>query len=134
MMRFLASNPGPPPKHWSADERDILARLQRLRKVSLADAQVGPEEATADLVRSAGGLDEMPLIVLTQGRPIQDPASVAAGVRRGWVDLQRQLAERSRRGRQVLVPNAGHGIPVEAPDAVINAVREIVMTARYEDQ
>ena len=130
MMRFLASDPGPPPKHWSADKWDILARLRRQRNVLLADAQVGPEHATADLVRSAGGLEDMPLIVLTQGRPIQDPSSSAAGVRRGWVDLQRRFAERSSRGRQVLVPNSGHGIPVEAPDAVISAVREIVTTAR----
>jgi pimeloyl-ACP methyl ester carboxylesterase len=130
MMRFLASDPGPPPKHWSADEWDILARLRRQRNVARADAQVGPERATADLVRAAGGLDDMPLIVLTQGRPIQDPASVAAGVRLGWVGLQRRLAERSRRGRQVLVPNSGHGIPVEAPDAVIGAVREIVAILR----
>ena len=72
----------------------------------------------------------MPLIVLTQGKPIPDARSVEAGVRRGWVDLQRQFAARSRRGRQVLVPNAGHGIPVEAPEAVIAAVREIVTTVR----
>lgn len=132
MMRFLASDPGPPPKHWSAEEWDILARLRRQRSVALADAQVGPEQATADLVRSAGGLEDMPLIVLTQGRPLQDPASVAAGVRRGWVDLQRRFAQRSRRGRQVLVLDSGHGIPVEAPDAIISAVREIVTTVRGE--
>jgi pimeloyl-ACP methyl ester carboxylesterase len=130
MMRFLASDPGPPPTQWSADEWDILARLGRQRNVLLADAKVGPEHATADLVRSAGGLEDMPLIVLTQGRPIQDPNSAAAGVRRGWVDLQRRFAERSSRGRQVLVPNSGHGIPLEAPDAVISAVREIVTTVR----
>lgn len=92
--------------------------------------KVGPEHATADLVRSAGGLEDMPLIVLTQGRPIQDLNSAAAGVRRGWVDLQRRFAERSSRGRQVLVPNSGQGIPLEAPDAVISAVREIVTTVR----
>ncbi len=130
MMRFMASDPGPPPPNWSAGEWDILARLERQRNVLLADAKVGPEHATADLVRPAGGLEEMPLIVLTQGRPLQDPASVDAAVRRGWVDLQRRFAERSRRGRQVLVPNSGHGIPVEAPDAVIGAVHEIVTTVR----
>jgi pimeloyl-ACP methyl ester carboxylesterase len=130
MMRLLASDPGPPLKHWSAEEWDILARLRRQRNVLLADAQVGPEHATADLVRSAGGLEDMPLIVLTQGRPIQDPNSTAARVRRGWVDLQRSLAERSRRGRQALVSNSGHGIPLEAPDAVIGAVHEIVTTVR----
>jgi pimeloyl-ACP methyl ester carboxylesterase len=48
------------------------------------------------------------------------------------VELQRRFAERSRRGRQVLVPDSGHGIPEEAPDAVIDAVREIVTTVRAE--
>ena len=132
MMRFLRSDPGPPPKPWSADEWDILARLGRQRKVLLADAKLGPGRATDDLVRSTGGLEDMPLIVLTQGRPIKDPHSVEAGVRRGWVDLQRRFAERSRRGRQVLVPNSGHGIPVEAPDAIIRAVREVVTIVRDE--
>ena len=129
MMRFLASSPGPPPKYWTAEEWDILARLRRQRNISLADAKVGPGRASDDLVRSAGGLEDMPLIVLTQGDP-SSPSSAAPGVFRGWVDLQRRFAERSRRGRQVLVANSGHGIPVEAPDAVINAVREIVTTVR----
>ena len=132
MMRFLASETGPAPKAWTTEEWDVLARLQRQRNIALADAQVGPESATADLVRSARGLEQMLLIVLTQGRPIQDAHSSAAGVRRGWVDLQRSLAERSRRGRQVMVPNSGHGIPVEAPEAVIGAVRDIVATVRTE--
>lgn len=123
LMRVLASDPGPPPKHWRADEWDILARLRRQRNVSLADAQVGPEKATADLVRAAGGLEDMPLIVLTQAAP---------GVLGGWADLQRRFAERSRRGRQILVPDSGHAIPEEAPDAVISAVREVVTTVLQE--
>jgi pimeloyl-ACP methyl ester carboxylesterase len=129
MMRFLRSDPGPPPKHWSADEWDILARLARQRKVLLADAKVGPGHATDDLVRSAGGLDDMPLIVLTQGNQ-SSPSSAAPRVLRGWVDLQRRLAQRSRRGRQVVVSNSGHGIPVEAPEAVVDAVRELVTEIR----
>jgi pimeloyl-ACP methyl ester carboxylesterase len=119
MMRVLATDPGPPPKDWTAEEWDILARLRRQRNLALADAQVGPESATADQVRAAGGLDDMPLIVLTQGK---GPG--------GWADLQRQLAQRSRRGRQVLVPDSGHGIPVEAPGAIVTAVREIVAEGR----
>jgi hypothetical protein len=61
----------------------------------------------------------MPLIVLTQGKGLG-----------GWADLQRHLAERSRRGRQVLVPNSGHGMPMEAPEAIVSAVREIVISER----
>ena len=115
MMRLLAADPGPPLPDWSAAEWDTLSRLRRQRSLALADAQVGPERATADLVRAAGALEDMPLIVLTQGK---GPG--------GWSDLQRQLAQRSRRGRQVLVPDSGHGIPMEAPGAVVAAVREVV--------
>lgn len=131
MIRFLASDPGPPPKQWSAAEWDILARLRRQRNVLLADAKVGPGHATDDLVRSAGGLEDMPLIVLTQGNP-SSPSSASPGVLRGWLDLQRSLAQRSRRGRQVVVPDSGHGMPVEAPGAIIKAVREIVTTVRND--
>lgn len=119
MMRMLATAPGPPLEGWSAEEWDILARLRRHRKLALADAQVGPEIATADLVRAARGLENMPLIVLTQGRGLG-----------GWTDLQRQLAGRSRRGRHVLVPDSGHGMPMEAPGAIVDAVREIVTSQR----
>jgi pimeloyl-ACP methyl ester carboxylesterase len=129
-MRMMARDPGSPPKDWRPDEWDILARLQRQRNVLLVDAQVGPEQATADLVRSAGGLEDMPMIVLTQGKPIRDANSVEAVVRRGWVDLQHRFAQRSNRSRQILVANSGHGIPIEAPDAVSAAVREVVITIR----
>ena len=130
MMRFLARDPGPAPKDWSPDEWDILARLRRQRSAFLVDAQEGPDDATADLVRSSGGLENMPLIVLTQGRTPQDPDSVGARVQRGWIDLQRRFAQRSRRGRQVVVSHSGHGIPLEAPEAVIAAVRELVTEFR----
>ena len=96
----------------------------------LADAQEGPERETAQLVRSAGGLEDMPLIVLTQGRAPRDPDSVDAKVQRGWIELQRRFAQRSRRGRQVIVTESGHGIPLEAPAAVVSAVRELVAELR----
>jgi pimeloyl-ACP methyl ester carboxylesterase len=131
MMRFLASDPGPPLKHWSTAEWDILARLRRQRNIALADAKVGPGRASDDLARVTGGLEEMPLIVLTQGNQ-SSPSSASAGVLRGWIDLQRRFAERSRRGRQVVVPESGHGMPEEAPDAIVTAVREIVTTVRDE--
>jgi pimeloyl-ACP methyl ester carboxylesterase len=48
------------------------------------------------------------------------------------MELQRQFAARSRRGRQVVVPDSGHGMPEEAPDAIVSAIREIVTTVREE--
>jgi pimeloyl-ACP methyl ester carboxylesterase len=115
MIRFMTPDPGPPPDLWSAAEWDVLMRLRRQRNVLLADAHVGPESATSELVRAAGGLDDMPMIVLTQGR---GPG--------GWIELQRRFAERSRRGRQIVVTGSGHAIPQYAPQTVIDAVTAII--------
>jgi pimeloyl-ACP methyl ester carboxylesterase len=79
MIRFLASDPGPAPKQWTAQEWDILARLGRQRNVLLADAKLGPGRASDDLVRRTSGLEEMPMIVLTQGNP-SSPSSAGPGV------------------------------------------------------
>jgi pimeloyl-ACP methyl ester carboxylesterase len=130
MMRFLQRDPGPPPLSWTAEDWDVLARLRRQRNRLVADAQEGPESATAERVRSTGKLENTPIIVLAQGRQIPDSASTEAGVRRGWVGLQKELASRSSRGHLRVVANSGHGIPLEAPDTVITAVRDIVKEVR----
>lgn len=130
MIRLMAGEPGPRPPSFSAREWDILSRLRRRRNVLLADAHAGPEQATIDRVRSTGGLENMPMIVLAQGSLSDDTTSLEGQVQGGWIGLQRRFAERSSRGRLVVVANSGHGIPTEAPDAVIAAVREMVDTVR----
>jgi pimeloyl-ACP methyl ester carboxylesterase len=129
LMRMLADDPGAAPRHWSAAEWDVLARLRWQRNMLLADAKVGPGAASDDLVRAAGGLEDMPLVVLTQGKHA-GAGSASPGVLPGWIVLQRRFAERSRRGRHVIVPESGHGMPVEAPEAIVGAVREIVTAVR----
>lgn len=125
MMRLMAADPGPAPRPWSAEEWDVLARLRWQRTMLLADAKVGPGRASDDLVRATGGLEDMPLIVLTQGNHAS-ASSASSGVLDGWIALQRQFAQRSRRGRHVVVAESGHGMPVEAPQAIASAIREIV--------
>jgi pimeloyl-ACP methyl ester carboxylesterase len=86
--------------------------------------------------RTAAGLGDRPLIVLTRGRPFSPSGDsemdrLAATYEQVWRhELQVQLARLSTRGRQVIVENSGHGIPDEAPAAVIDAVREVVMVIR----
>jgi pimeloyl-ACP methyl ester carboxylesterase len=132
MIRLMAGEPGPPPASMSPSEWDVLTRLRRRRNVLLADAHMGPGRASDDLVRATGGLENMPMIVLTQGNLSQDTTSPEGQVQVAWIDLQRRFAQRSTRGRLVVVRNSGHGIPLEAPDAVIAAVREAVSTVRQD--
>ncbi len=42
------------------------------------------------------------------------------------LQLHDRLAHLSSRGNQVVVPNSGHDIPDEAPEAVVDAVRNIL--------
>ena len=85
--------------------------------------------------RAAGGIGDRPLIVLTRGQPFgHDPDPDVDRALSEWFDvwvheLQANLAKLSTNGRQVIVPGSGHGIPEEAPGAVVAAVREVVTAA-----
>jgi pimeloyl-ACP methyl ester carboxylesterase len=90
---------------------------------------------SAEQARAAGGLDNRPLVVLTAGKPgrlFSDPvrAREAEEDVQTWIELQGQLARLSTRGRQVVVKNSSHMIQYDAPEVVIDAVRELVKEVR----
>jgi pimeloyl-ACP methyl ester carboxylesterase len=116
---------GPPAPALSASERDTLRLLRRRRTMSLADFQESPARESGERARAAGPVGDLPLIVLTAGR-----LGVGDQVQRDWIALQRTLAEQSPQGRQVVVAESGHGIPLTDPAAVASAVREVVTTVR----
>ena len=82
---------------------------------------------------------ERPLVVLTAGKPQpwSDPemARQAAAYQQVWIhEMQSQLTHLSSRGRQIVVENSDHGIPDEAPQAVISAIQEVVTAVRTESK
>ncbi|HKV74855.1 MAG TPA: alpha/beta hydrolase [Gemmatimonadales bacterium] len=91
---------------------------------------VGPSSyAAAHAVTHVG---DIPLIVLTRGRlpaaPRSQADSAALAYELVWQhEMQPQLARLSPRGRQVILPCSGHGVPEDDPGAIIAAVREILM-------
>lgn len=92
-------------------------------------------KTSAQQARVAGHIADKPLIVLTGGQN-SDPV-LSSGLskqdfddfHRIWVDeLQARLAHLSTKGTQIIVPDSGHDIPNDRPDAVVNAVRDLCMT------
>jgi pimeloyl-ACP methyl ester carboxylesterase len=86
-----------------------------------------------DAARSAGGLGERPLIVLTAGQPFvpADPIGrrQAMEFHDVWVhQLQAQLATLSTRGRQIVLANSGHS--TMAPEEIVKAVEKVVQEAQ----
>jgi hypothetical protein len=106
-----------------------LARLGRQPKVLLADAKVGPGHATDELVRSAGGLEDMPLIVLTQGDP-SSPNSAAYCV--DGSTFNGDLRTVHVAAAKCWCPTVDTVVPWKLQTPLISAVREIVTTVLVE--
>ena len=94
--------------------------------------------ASADEVRAARDFRDLPLTVLTAAKS-PEPRDLPAGMsiqeavdfQEIWIgELQKDLAHLSTQGRQVLVENSDHMIPVRRPDVIVKAVDEMVITAR----
>jgi pimeloyl-ACP methyl ester carboxylesterase len=85
--------------------------------------------------RAVTSLGDLPLVVLTADYEITSDFDAApAAFRRQWAhqwwELQTRLAGLSTASSHRLVPGSGHFIQRDAPDAVIDAIRQVVETAR----
>jgi hypothetical protein len=78
------------------------------------------------------------LVVLTRGnarlpeRPTTEDREWIAYEQVWMHDIQPKLARLSTRGRQIIVAESGHRIHEEAPQAIVQAVAEVVEALRVE--
>jgi pimeloyl-ACP methyl ester carboxylesterase len=81
---------------------------------------------TFSQLRAIKTLGDLPLVVLSADR-IFDGSDPELKL---WLQLQKELAKLSTRGIQRTIPNVDYSIPIDAPQAVIRAVQEIVVATR----
>jgi len=74
-------------------------------------------------------LKAVPLIVLTRSRD-DYPPEVATVLSKEHKEQQASLARLSSAGKQIVVPNSGHHIQLDAPDAVIEAIKDLLAVSR----
>jgi pimeloyl-ACP methyl ester carboxylesterase len=89
--------------------------------------------AVLDELRQAHWRADIPLLVLTHGRKLSLPNAsdeLMTRVEAAWLELQRELASRSSRGRLVIAERSGHNVQNDQPELVIEAIREVVVAAR----
>lgn len=86
--------------------------------------------AVVEQVRETGDFGDLPLMVLTAGKfTVLNPGlppDVEADLAELFHDLQGRLAELSTVGSQVVIPDSGHNMPRENPQAVIDAIRNML--------
>jgi pimeloyl-ACP methyl ester carboxylesterase len=112
--------------------------LWAMAKMEMQMAAMSEREWSAEYMAKwraapqAGTLGALPLIVLTRaeggfGNDLDVPA---AELERQRKQAQSDLAKLSTRGKFVLVPS-GHNMQVEAPDAVVKAIQEVITESKH---
>jgi len=125
------------PFHLSREFWEKLLYLSQQAKFRAATAsEMKSLPLTNAEAHAAGSLGDRPLIVLTRGRMDFSPEpgltpQIEDQVRNLWInELQVEEAHLSTRGKQIVLPESGHLIQFERPDAVISAVHEVWAEAR----
>jgi pimeloyl-ACP methyl ester carboxylesterase len=134
LVRLTQSSPLQSENQSQMSQDEIVAALRQQPKAFVASNSTGivEPESYAE-AKSAGGLGERPLIVLTAGQPYDfrdtELNKQAAAYQQIWIhEIQAKLVKLSTRGHQIVVPNSNHGsIPKEV---VITAVRDVVGQVR----
>ena len=123
LTRFLAALPPESP--------DDSAELQELRR-SFSEPIQSREgmdiEASAAEVRSTGPLGTIPLTVLTAGRASSTEIEILLD--EVWLEMQKELAGLSSTSTHTVVPNTGHCIHCDEPEAVADAILDVVNATR----
>ena len=79
----------------------------------------------AELTANAQMLGEMPLIVITRGKPENSPERETA-----HREAHKVLAAMSRNGKLVVAEKSGHHVHLEEPDVVSTAIQDVVNAAK----
>ena len=122
------------PLHMPADlEAEMVAMENRTNYCSGIAHEMQGFEFDVSQSDPPASLGKVPLMVLTRGRassPNDYPMPVSQAhldlLDQSWIALQNELAALSTHSSHRIARNSGHAIPIQAPEYVIEAVRDIV--------
>ena len=90
-------------------------------------------QPSAEAMREVGTLGDIPTIVIRHGKPGPvapgTKAETAARIEQLVAEVQAELAAQSARGKVICAEHSGHDVQLEAPELVIEAIRELVSLA-----
>lgn len=88
-------------------------------------------QLSAEHVLTTGNrLPDVPLVVIAHDSRARARSERARRMAEAWLEMQRELALRTSRGRLVIAERSGHHVQLERPDLVIEAIRSVVEASR----
>ena len=130
LFLFQRPDPSPPSGGFSEEEWATLAALSAQAKSRVAQTKELPFWVNGEMARAAGGFGDIPLEVLSAGIQDQQEDAKLDADNALKLALHRKLAGFSKKGTQIIVQNSGHDIAMDAPGAVVEAVRQVVSEVR----
>jgi pimeloyl-ACP methyl ester carboxylesterase len=83
---------------------------------------------TMDQVRASAPLPDVPIIVVTGTKFIDDKLRIDTLPK--WTECHANWVDALPQGRHVLADESGHGVQIEAPQLVVDLIRDVVDQAR----
>ncbi|BCL83876.1 alpha/beta hydrolase [Ktedonobacteria bacterium brp13] len=117
-----------------------LAHLRHIWESRWVDSRQNAEQidnlANSALLRSCHNLGNLPLVVLSRGCPMRDPAKYPSGLieamERLWLQMQRELAQLSSQSCHLIASKSGHLIHEDEPALIVELVRQMVVQVREQ--
>jgi pimeloyl-ACP methyl ester carboxylesterase len=111
--------------------REINYLVMRRKGIEAFADELAVDDTSAAQIKAAGTLGDIPLIVLTAGKSNAGKHGFASEIdnkaaQHLWVEgIQAELAKLSSRGKQIILPYNDHMIPMDRPEAVVAAIRDV---------
>jgi pimeloyl-ACP methyl ester carboxylesterase len=109
----------------------IESRRDRRQYLSAVRAEAAAQRENSAQVRALASLGNLPPVVLSHDPDkVRFPVNLSEPVNREWGKMQEELAQLSSNGSHLVVKGSGHDIQIDKPEAVVDAIREVVGQAK----
>lgn len=106
--------------------KDVLLAKNLATKSLRTDESTPIKESLQQVEQSKNSLENKPLIVITAGKKNESEEELEKEIGKAWIICQKELAEQSKRCKQIIAEKSGHMINHEQPEIIVDAIREMV--------
>jgi pimeloyl-ACP methyl ester carboxylesterase len=154
MVLVEAAHPDEPQQAMALVTPELLDENTSVRTWYQGMTQVDPTknpeywdlETSFEQARALGALGSLPLVVLTRDPEDPEPqlqliqrfigpgfpAELSQEIDRGFLSLQQELAALSTESSHTIVSGTSHLMPMDRPDAIVDAIQTVVERVRAE--
>lgn len=131
--RFILRSAPQVPAGMPVEARAVSqALLSRSKALLAVQAELSAFVDSAQQVRLASDLPDVPLVVITRGMRLFPKTQRGDRMERVWQELQDDLVHLTSHGSQVIAERSGHYVHLDEPGVVINGIKEVVHNYRAQ--